>query len=231
MIRLYARALLASCLLVVATSAAPRPVPTKAVPKLTPESKLEAAIEKAGGTLERQNGGKTVKVTFEKLTDTAAVSLKGATFVTVIEIQDGSRCTDKTMAAIGTLADLESLSIHKSGITDAGMAWFKKLEKLKTLYLGESKITDAGVASLADCACLEDLDLTETRITNKSIDTIKTLTGLKTLALTATRVTDRGMLELKEMPNLEDLNVIRTTVSTQAIKEMEKAKPKLNIRR
>jgi len=222
MLRSYACSILVSTLLASFAEAAPAPLT---------EEKIEAAIEKAGGTVTRQNMGKTAKVTFEKMTDYAALSLKNAEFVTCVEILDGSRCGDRTMAVIGTLSNLESLSIHKSGITDIGMANFRKLDKLKTLYLAESKITDVGVAALADVTDLEDLDLTASKITDKSIDTIERLTSLKTLGLTSTRVTDRGMLKLQKMPSLEDINLMFTMVSTQAIKEMEKANPKLKIRR
>ena len=198
------------------------------------EMKAIEKIGKAGAdvTLDEALKGKArLRVAFKKLDDKAAAVLKGSALVVSLKVEDGRRCTDKTLTVIGTITNLQELTLAVPNATNAGVASLRGLKELRLLYLGEAKVTDAGIAHLKGLSNLEELDVSETGITSASAATFKLLTALKTLSVSKTKFSDAGTAQLVELKNLKQLNAVSTDVSTKGAKALEKEIPGIVIRR
>jgi hypothetical protein len=79
------------------------------------------------------------------------------------------------------------------GLTDATLARIGRLSRLRTLSVGGQVITDAGLKHLAILDQLQSLDLVGTEITDAGLEHLKTLRSLKSVDLTRTNVTAQGV--------------------------------------
>jgi internalin A len=101
------------------------------------------------------------------------------------------------------LHELELLSLNDN-VTDAGMKHLKGLSSLGKLYLGGTRISDAGLAELEPLHRLWYLSLPETDVSDAGLAHLKKLAGLRHLNLCGTRVTDAGIRDLQQArPSLE----------------------------
>jgi hypothetical protein len=88
--------------------------------------------------------------------------------------------------------------------TDRDVPLLRGFATLIVLDLGGSQVTDKGLARLKGLTSLEHLDLRETPVTDKGLRMLKGFTALRLLDLTKTKVTDAGVKELqKARPELE----------------------------
>jgi Leucine-rich repeat (LRR) protein len=111
--------------------------------------------------------------------------------------------TDSVIEHVGNLGQLESLTIWS--LSDAGLANLKRLNKLTNLTLYGPQITDAEVVK------------------------VTALTKLTHLELHRTHVTDIGLAQLKGLTNLSVLLIVGHTVSLGALRELNRALPRLSI--
>ena len=81
--------------------------------------------------------------------------------------------TDKGMAEIGKLANLESLNLGYTTVGDDGLAMLSGLTKMKTLLLDTVDLSDAGISHVAGLKQLEELDLYHTLVTEKGYQQLK----------------------------------------------------------
>jgi internalin A len=98
---------------------------------------------------------------------------------------------------IGTLDQLEKLSLFATPASDAWLFLFQGLTRLRLLRLGETRITDAGLAHLRGLTQLRELDLTDTRVTDAGLIHLEGLVNLARLYLHGTNVTDSGIQRLR----------------------------------
>jgi hypothetical protein len=114
-----------------------------------------------------------------------------------------SRLTDKGLAVIGGMTQLENLVIPSHpNITDAGVAKLSNLKNLSLLNLTRTKITDASMPVIAQNKSLEKLFLSFTSITDASVPYLKQMTGLQRLDIQGKGITQQGFSELKlALPN------------------------------
>jgi hypothetical protein len=63
-----------------------------------------------------------------------------------------SSTADATLAHVGRLTGLRSLSLYKSNVTDAGLVHLKRMTNLSDLGLKDTQITDAGIEDLTQAA-------------------------------------------------------------------------------
>jgi hypothetical protein len=198
------------------------------------ESQTAEKIEKAGARVSvdaDMPGPAHLRVAFASLDDKSAAVLKNSPHVACLTVEDASKVTDRTLAVIGTLANLRELTLVHPGITNSGVSSLKGLKELRKLFLLEAKVTDTGVSSLKGLEHLEELDLSGSGITNGAATTFKALSGLKLLAVSKTKFGDAGALQLKEMKELQELDAVNTDLSVKAAQALESAIPGLRIRR
>ena len=72
--------------------------------------------------------------------------------------------TDKDLAQLSLLRNLQDLSLTNSVVTDAGLVHLKKLHHLRTLNLAGTGVSDRGMAFLASLTNLERVDVTGTKV-------------------------------------------------------------------
>jgi len=115
--------------------------------------------------------------------------------------------------------------------TDVALAHLKGLTQLQKLYLIETRVTDAGLVYVKGFTNLETLDLGRTQVSDAGLLQIVGLTNLRTLGLSGTKVTDRGLASLKALTNLQYLDLTETKVTHAAVREFQKALPKVEVYR
>ncbi len=135
--------------------------------------------------------------------------------------------TDKGIAFLQPLTELEWLDMTGCRITDAGIASLPNLKALRRLSLEGTEISDAICGRLARFTELEELDLSYTSITDAGLAQLATLQKLRSLWLTGASVTDEAVATLRQLKNLEHLNVNDTAVSTDAWQELQDSLPHL----
>jgi hypothetical protein len=189
-------------------------------------------LEKAGARVSIDDSlpeDARLRVSFASLDDKAAATLRGATHVGALIVEDASLLTDRSLAVFGTLINLREINLGRPAITSSGMAHLKNLKELRKLYLLDAaKVYDSGIAYLKSLEHLQELDLTGSSITNAVATTFKAMPGLKLLAVLKTRFTDAGALQLKDMSELKNLEA---EISVKAAMALEAAIPGIRIRR
>ncbi len=208
---------------------------TRAADANKDEMKAIATIEKLGATVkiaEEMEGPARLKVTFDKIDDKAATTLKGMTQIAVLISGNASGLTDRGITLLAGIPNLTELTLEKANITSAGIAPLKALKNLKSLSLhGASKLNDSGVAVLKEIKGLTELDLSKTALTDASFAHFKAMESLKTLYLLDTKVTDKGLVNIKGHKSLKMLGVGMTSITPKAAQEVETATEGLRIRR
>jgi hypothetical protein len=198
------------------------------------EAKERERLEKAGARVTIDDGmpdAARLRVSFSKLDDKTAATLRGCSHVAAITVEDASKLTDKTLAVIGTFAGLRELALFKPAITAAGLGHLKDLKELRKLYLVDSRLSDSGLTPLKHLENLEELDLTGCGITSASASTFKEIASLQLLAVSRTRFGDTGTAQLKGMKNLKKLEAMGTDVSVKAAMALEAEIPGIRISR
>jgi hypothetical protein len=137
-----------------------------------------AAVQKAGGKIDRDEKGAGKPVVTVNLGTTAA--------------------TDADLASLKGFDKLKKLMLNGTKVTDAGLEHLKGLTNLEKLYLVDTKVTDAGLEHLKGLPNLKVLSLVGTQITDAGLDRLKELKNLETLFVYGTKVTDDGVKKLKE---------------------------------
>jgi hypothetical protein len=189
-------------------------------------------LEKAGAHVRVDNdlmNGARLRVSFASLDDKAAVVLRGATHVGSLTVEDASHFTDRSMAILGTLNNLQELNLGRPGITSTGLSHLKNLKELRKLYLLQAtKVYDSGVAYLKDLEHLEELDVSGSGISNAAASTFKVMPSLSMIAVPKTKFGDAGAAELKDMPGLK---ILEADISVKAAMALEAAIPGIKVRR
>ena len=110
-----------------------------------------------------------------------------------------SNVTDRFVAQLAGLSNLQELDLAFSAVTDRGLTSLKGMTKLRRLWLEHTSITDARLENLKTLTQLEYLNLYQTKITDAGLENLKTLTQLKELYLDYTNVTGSGLEVLKRI--------------------------------
>ena len=139
--------------------------------------------------------------------DAGADALARSASLTSLSLE-GTPVTDAGLARIGTMGQLEllSLGVYREGadVTDAGMAHLAGLPNLRWLRLSGTPITDAGLPPLAALTGLEYLDLSQTRMTEGGLADLNPLDRLERLRFSF-RVTDDGADALANLDALREV--------------------------
>jgi hypothetical protein len=143
-----------------------------------------------------------------------------------------AKVTDDDLAGLAGLTDyLGEIGLHGQKVTDAGLAHLKGLTKMRQMDLSATPITDAGLAHFTGMKDLESLTLYETAVGDDGLEHLSGLTNLQTLHLMKTNVSDKGLQHLHGLPNLKWLNVQGTRVTDAGVRELQQARPGLQVLR
>ncbi len=137
--------------------------------------------------------------------------------------------TDTSIVHVGSLAELEGLSLVGSPVGDIGAAHFQGLTKLRTLELRGTKVTDVGLKHLNGLTALNYLGLNSTPITDRGLVHLKGLSDLAYLNIHGTQITDAGLAHLKGLTKLRFIGLAGTQVTDAGMTDLERALPDLTI--
>ncbi|HEU5181227.1 MAG TPA: C45 family autoproteolytic acyltransferase/hydrolase [Candidatus Polarisedimenticolia bacterium] len=179
----------------------------------TAPADIGAALEAAGGTIERK-GSRLVAASLGKATGLATILPLLARIPDLETLSLGNPAlTEADLRALEGLPKLRSLGLMGAPVGDTSLAVMKTLPALRELNISGTKVTDAGLASLRDLVKLEYLGLKGTIITDAGLVHLKGLTGLTSLNLADTRVSDAGLVSLTGLARLESVNLSNDNVS------------------
>jgi len=217
-------------------NAAPPAGPAKSAPSAAPagstgskspasptgpeSSDLKAAIEAAGGTVER-SGARIVGVNLDKATSLGAVipllpQLHDLESLTM----GGPSVTDADVRALRGLPKLKSLGLMGAPIGDESLEVMRTLPALRELNIIATRVTDAGLVHLQGLTGLEYLGLKGTAVGDAGLENLKGLTGLNNLNLADTRVSDAGLVHLIGMTSLEAVNLSNDNVTDAGLAQL-----------
>ena len=115
--------------------------------------------------------------------------------------------TDRGLADIARLRQLEVLYVGSIGVTDAGMDHIARLTNLKKLFLfGCDSVTDKGLAKLTALKSLKDLDISHSKLTVAGLASLNSMTSLTRLDV-GNLERNGAVLNLSGLINLEDLSL------------------------
>ncbi|MDG3008087.1 leucine-rich repeat domain-containing protein [Paludisphaera mucosa] len=139
----------------------------------------------------------------------------------------GTQATDRVMAAIGDLGELESLSIETffnwdPVVTDAGVAKLVGLSKLKKLHILNAKLGDESLRHVSVLPRLEVVSLQGSRFTDRGLAHLSGMTQVKDLLVDmgAEKWGDAGLAHLRGLKGLETLGLQYTDVSDSGLMEL-----------
>jgi internalin A len=137
--------------------------------------------------------------------------------------------TDTSIVQIGSLTELERLSLSGSPVGDSGAAHFERLTKLRALELRGTNVTDVGLKHLKELKTLTYLGLNSTPITDHGLVHLKGLSDLAYLDIDGTQITDAGLAHLKGLTRLRFIELAGTHVTDAGVKGLQEALPSLKI--
>jgi Leucine Rich repeat len=159
------------------------------------------------------------------------VNLLGVDFFGHVTNVSGFIATDSSIVHVGSLTELEGLSLVGSPVGDIGAAHFQGLTKLRSLELRGTNVTDAGLKHLKGLTTLNYLGLNSTPITDRGLVHLKELSDLAYLNIHGTQITDAGLAHLKGLTKLRFIGLAGTQVTDAGMKDLKRALPDLTIER
>lgn len=208
-----------------------------------------AALERLGAKLQRDDKGRTVRVTLsegeplqhlEKLPHLRELCIEGTGQIGQSGSHDGKPViyagggglfsADAGLDHLGKVPQLETLTIRNMFVTDAKLANLAGMTRLKTLSLGFNtgriicypiRVTDAGLAHLKKLAGIETLELEQITITGEGLEHLQGLVHLRRLSLSKSRLTDAGLAHVKAFARLKDLDLSYTKITDAGLAHLK----------
>ncbi len=126
----------------------------------------------------------------------------------ILYLHDQRALTDAVVPHLSGAEQLTALNLQRSQLTNRGLAELTRLpnlQQLEILEIGGTQVGDAGVERLRHLTRLTTLDLGATRVTDAALPHVASLGRLKSLFLYDNSITDQGLAELARSPNLRQL--------------------------
>lgn len=149
--------------------------------------------------------------------------------VIAISLHGIRKISDKDLARIAPLSNLQVLDLYNTNITDAGLEWIGRLHHLQRLSVHNTAITDAGIRHLSSLKDLVALNLSKTQISDRGLVHLLGLKKLLWLQLRETAVTDAGVQQLRQLTALQELYLDPINISKKAIEDLKTSLPECNI--
>ena len=116
----------------------------------------------------------------------------------------GETAIGKWLSSIGASVRMReghavNVGLASTSVTDRELALLKELPQLEELSLRDTEVSDLGMAHLAGLRALKTLDLSSTTLADSALAHLKSLTGLQSLDLSHTLVEGSGLAALSGM--------------------------------
>jgi len=194
------------------------------------ESKAVSAIEKLGGTVERDDAGTVVDVYLvcTETTDARLEMLLALPELRTLNVGE-TKISDRGMLTLAQLGSLRELNIGYNGLTDEGLRYVASLTGLKSLSLENLDVTADGLRHVAHLNGLESLCLNGLDIGDEELALFEGLTELKRLEVDETRVTDASLDLIKGFAKLDHLRAFDSLITRDGFDALQAALPDLYI--
>jgi Leucine-rich repeat (LRR) protein len=154
--------------------------------------------------------------------------LKDAEALRTLKLRAFAAITDEGAREVGSLIQLTSLDIRGAGpkrSTDETLASLGALRNLKSLTIGNCAMTDVGVADLERCALLEKLVIygPDLRLTDSGLRAIGRLSKLRKFTISggANELSDEGVKQLvRDLHSLESLFLDSDALSDETARSL-----------
>jgi Leucine-rich repeat (LRR) protein len=166
-------------------------------------------IERAGGTVTRDEGGRIIAVDLRAgwATDSDMPLLAQMKDLKRLDLSL-TRVSDRGLRALKAAPAIEELNLYfAEQISDEGAAVVKNWKHLRGVNLRGTKITDSTLEFLAGVPTLETVDVGWAQITDTGLDHLVSLTNLRRLTMGGNKLTDTSLQFLRQMPQIEYLDV------------------------
>jgi beta-lactamase regulating signal transducer with metallopeptidase domain len=138
--------------------------------------------------------------------------------------------TDKGLAPLAALKDLQALVLHDSKIDGSGFSALDGMDNLRLLSLKNTPISDRGLEAIANFSNLRALDLSDTAITDAGLaHLLDKLPKLARLNLARTQISDHGFTAIADHKNVRDLNASGTALTVASMARLLETNPDLTI--
>jgi len=137
--------------------------------------------------------------------------------------------SDRSMARIGTLEQLEWLDLSHTSVTSQGVQRLKGCRRLRDLSLSSTAIDDQCLDSVAQLRALQELDLSATKITDEGIGALSKLPNLKILRLAVTNISYNGIVQLKSMDSLKVVDLRRSKLEPAGARRLQQEMPTVQV--
>lgn len=138
--------------------------------------------------------------------------------------------TDKHVAMISGISELNSLVVSKTKITDDGVKSMEGMQ-LEALFLDGTGVTSACLPSVATLSGLTSLDLGGTNVQD-DLTPLAKMASLQWLVLRdmdLSNISDASLEALCAMPDLRRLTVTNSNLTLESQTRLKSAKPGLNL--
>jgi hypothetical protein len=134
-----------------------------------------------------------------QLTDAMLAELASVEHLQIVRLGGSRGVTDAGMRHVAKLSRLRHLDLSGTNVTDRALEVLGSLRQLETVSLAWTRVTDAGAAHLAKCSQLVGVDLLGTSTGDGSLQALAGKPRLCQLR-SGNAVTDAGLACLRDMP-------------------------------
>jgi Leucine-rich repeat (LRR) protein len=131
-----------------------------------------------------------------KFNDDGLLKLAGLSKLKLLMLSSNRQLTDRGVAVIGNMPELEKLYLCGTGITDKSLAGISRLKQLIRLDLCHTGISEAGLATLAGMPKLAELTLGGKQ-TDAALASLAAVKSLRLLEIHGSRFTAAGLNSLR----------------------------------
>jgi hypothetical protein len=146
-------------------------------------------------------------------------------------LPETSRITDKGLAHLRDLKQLQSLHFRGLAVTDAGLRSLSGLTGLHTLVLCRTRVQGPGLAELRSLPNLGYIELDGSTVTGAGLGYLSAIRSLGILSVKNVPLSEAGLTSLKQLTSLNNLYIHGCGLSDDQVKDLQKSNPKLKIER
>ena len=198
--------------------------------QVSDEKQKEAALQRAvrlGGTRAIWSGEKQDRVIGLEFrgvhaSNSTIASLAPLTDLRILSLSPDQpqRVTDRGLAPLAAMPELEYLGLTGTSVTDAGLEIIRSLPNLRRLEL-PAATTDAGLAIVAEAKQLEQLRVWPANVSGNGLEALAQLRCLRSLDLTGTALDDESVGALAALECLDLLDLRDTQVTAAALPKLQ----------
>src|SRR5439155_9224516 len=115
--------------------------------------------------------------------------------------------TDREVAMLQELPELEELSLRDTEISDLGAAHLSSIRRLRKLDLRHTLLSDSALGALAPLTGLQSLDLSHTLVEGTGLGAFAGLAALRDISFSNAPLRDEGLAHLGALTCLEGLSL------------------------